>query len=283
MVEGQRLVAGGKESVLFLWVASTSHRPLERATTILRLDLTLDTPVDNLALDEALLESAEKRAGSESSEISRGGECLRLWEARTHAVVVGRSSRVAQEVDQAACAARGIPILRRTSGGATVVTGPGCLMYAVVLNCRQRPELRDITRAHRFVLGRIAEGLRPRVPSIACQGTSDLTLSGEHARKVSGNSLRVKKNHLLYHGTLLYDFDVTLVDQLLHAPPRQPDYRAGRQHSAFLANLPLSREEIRAAMVEAFAAGDSMSDWPKQQTTELAAQRYAQQKWTFCL
>jgi len=46
------------------------------------LDLTLPTPAENLALDEALLEEAE-RAG-------RATETLRVWEPREPIVVVGR-------------------------------------------------------------------------------------------------------------------------------------------------------------------------------------------------
>ena len=84
------------------------------------LDLTLPTPQENLALDEALLDWAE--------ESDPNGELLRLWESPQPIVVVGRSSRVRQEVHQAACADCGIPILRRSSGGAAVVVGPGCLM-----------------------------------------------------------------------------------------------------------------------------------------------------------
>ena len=48
-------------------------------------------------------------------------------------VVIGRSSRTADEVDLEYCRAEGIPVLRRCSGGAAVVVGPGCLMYSVVL------------------------------------------------------------------------------------------------------------------------------------------------------
>jgi len=48
-------------------------------------------------------------------------------------VVVGSSSRIDEEVDRAACATAGVPILRRPSGGLTVVLGPGCIMWSVVL------------------------------------------------------------------------------------------------------------------------------------------------------
>ena len=55
-----------------------------------RLDLTLPTPAENLALDEALLEWAEEERSDR--------EFLRLWEAPQPMVVVGRSSRVHAEV-----------------------------------------------------------------------------------------------------------------------------------------------------------------------------------------
>ena len=95
------------------------------------LILSLESPAANLALDEALLEQAEAGAGP--------SEVLRLWEPTDPCVVVGRSSRVAVEVKQEACRQAGIPVLRRCSGGAAVVTGPGCLMYSVVLSYRDHP------------------------------------------------------------------------------------------------------------------------------------------------
>ncbi len=177
-------------------------------------DVTLGTPAENLALDEALLDEAEESAA--------GSECLRLWEADRPLVVVGRNSVVEDEVDVAACHAAGIPILRRSSGGCAIVAGPGCLMYAVVLSYQLRPELRMLDEAHRFVLETTLAALRPLASSVGRQGTSDLTLNDV---KFSGNSLRCRRRALLYHGTLLYDFPLELVSQYLKMPPRQPDYR----------------------------------------------------------
>src|SRR6476469_8324471 len=109
-----------------------------------RFDNSLPTPAQNLAFDEALLEWAE--------EESADREYLRLWESTQPMVVVGRSSRVGKEVNEPFCRGERIPILRRSSGGAAIVTGPGCLMYALVLSYTMRPELKDITRAHSFIL-----------------------------------------------------------------------------------------------------------------------------------
>ena len=82
-----------------------------------RLDLTLSTPAENLALDEALLDWAE--------EEKEQREFLRLWESRQPIVVVGRSTRVQLEVHESACRERGIPILRRSSGGGAIGARPG--------------------------------------------------------------------------------------------------------------------------------------------------------------
>ena len=60
-----------------------------------RLDLTLDTPAANLALDEALLEAAEAGEGP--------GQILRLWESPEDAVILGRASKYQQEAHIEAC------------------------------------------------------------------------------------------------------------------------------------------------------------------------------------
>jgi len=183
---------------------------------------------------------------------------------------------VAHEVHVPACLERGIPILRRSSGGAAIVAGPGCLMYAVVLSLRSRPELRAIDAAHRFVLSKLANGLGALVPGITVRGTSDLALGD---RKFSGNSLRVKRDHLLYHGTLLYDFSLPLVELFLAPPPRQPGYRAGRSHGAFIANLPVSNTELRSVLVSAWSAAEPLTNWPDEMTRTLAHTKYAIREW----
>lgn len=229
------------------------------------LDLTLSTAAENLALDEALLDEAE--AAAEPTET------LRLWESPRPLVVVGRSSRIDVEVRIDACRAAGIPVLRRASGGAAVVAGPGCLMYAVVLSYRRRPELRALSRAHRYVLGTLADALAPLAPGVECCGTSDLAIGG---RKFSGNSARCRREHFLYHGTLLFDFPLGMIEEYLAMPPRMPDYRAGRPHEGFVANLPVKVQAIRRAIVAAWGAEEPCDDWPRDRTARLVAEKYGQ-------
>jgi len=242
---------------------------------MLFLDLTLPEIEANLALDEALLQAAE--AG-------QLGEVLRLWEVSQLAVVVGRASRVAEEVHQEACQKSGVPIVRRCSGGCAVVIGPGCLLYSLVFNLEERPQWRKVDRLHRDVRERLLSGLRPRGLNIVATGTSDLALVFNSSkdplpRKISGNSVRFARNHVLYHGTLLYAFDLPRMTQLLKQPSRQPAYRMGRSHEAFVANIPLERNDLVAIFRHIWAAHDPLSDWPQQRTQILLEERYNLPSW----
>lgn len=231
------------------------------------LDLTLPTAPENLALDEALLLEAE--AG-------RGGEVLRLWEWPSYAVVLGAGCTLADDVDEAACRGDGVPVLRRASGGGTVLLGPGCLCYGLVLSYERGPALREITPSYAYILGHVREALAGLLPAIERAGTSDLMDGG---LKFSGNAQQRKRNHLLHHGTLLYDFDLSRVGRYLRMPARQPEYRGRREHVAFLRNLPTPGEELRRRLRAGWGANEETSDWPREAVRRLVEERYTRSEW----
>jgi lipoate-protein ligase A len=232
------------------------------------LDLTLPTLAENLALDEALLLEAE--AG-------RGGEVLRFWEWPWPGVVLGASSRLADDVDETVCQADGVPVLRRASGGGTVLLGSGCLCYSLVLAYGRDSLLREITSSYCSIFKQLTTALGGMVPELACAGTSDLTTRG---RKFSGNSQQRKRNHLLHHGTLLYGFDLALISRYLCMPSRQPDYRKGRGHSEFLTNVPADPSELRRRLRETWNVDTNRSAWPSDVVRHLVREKYATPEWT---
>jgi lipoate-protein ligase A len=232
------------------------------------LDLTLPTPEENLALDEALLNSAE--ADDACSNV------LRLWESPQSFVVVGRASKLEQEVNLAACRAANIPVLRRCSGGTAIVAGLGCLMYGIILGYDQFPQLRIVEQAHAYVMERMRSALATLSSDVQVHGASDLTL-GNH--KISGNSLRCKRRCLLYHGTVLYDFPLVKISGLLGNPPRQPDYRRGRDHTSFVTNFPFTPKVIRNAICLEWQAMETLDQWPEQRMAELVDARYSHDSW----
>ena len=141
------------------------------------LDLTLPTAEENLALDEALLLQAE--AG-------RGGEALRLWEWPRPAVVLGSGCKLADDVDDAACLADGVPILRRSSGGGTVLLGQGCLCYSLVLAFARDVMLTDVQPSYRFILPRVIQALD--VAGVVQEGISDLRFGAASSPATPSNA-----------------------------------------------------------------------------------------------
>jgi lipoate-protein ligase A len=217
---------------------------------LLLLDLTLKTPAENLALEEVLLEDLHQRGGT---------PILRFWESPQYFVVLGLGCSLADDVYQENCAADGVPILRRASGGGTVLQGPGCLSYALLLPNDLDPQLAGIHGTNAFVLERIAAALRPWQPHVAYRGISDLAIDG---LKISGNAQRRKRNALLFHGTLLYGMQAEVIARYLRQPKRQPEYRENRPHEAFLRTLDTPVETLKRAVADAWGAVEPLTDLP---------------------
>jgi lipoate-protein ligase A len=254
------------------------------------LDLTLPPPAENLACDEALLDWCEN---------GEGEEVLRFWEARDYFVVVGYANRIANEVNAAACEKRDIPILRRCSGGGTVLQGPGCLNYALVLRITDDGPLRNIGMANQSIMERNRTAIESLLRTFNLQplgaakpggdgstfnlsvcGHTDLVVGG---RKFSGNSQRRRKNFLLFHGTFLLDFNLLLIGELLRMPSKQPDYRQSRDHGEFLVNLEIPADRLKNALIKAWNATGELKDFPEQELRRLAIEKYSTAKWNLRL
>ena len=242
---------------------------------LLRLDLSLPSPAENLAADEALLDWCESGPGA---------EILAFWEPRATFVVVGYANKIAREVNTTACESREIPIFRRCSGGGTVVQMPGGLNYSLILRITEGGPLGSITSANRFIMEKNRAALATLIPQlstlsqITVQGHTDLCLGN---LKFSGNSQRRRKNYLLFHGTLLLDCDLKLIGQLLQMPSLEPDYRAHRAHEEFVTNLKLPAAAIKTALANAWKAEETLQVLPWQAITELAREKYSTPEWNY--
>ncbi len=268
-------------------------------------------PAEILAAEEVLLDAAE--AGII-------GETLSFWESTQHFIVLGYGNKAATETNQSACERLGIPILRRISGGGTVLQGPGVLNYSLVLRAAEGTPLAGISGANQFIMQRNAEALtqllfsergclsrsatacEPSLPNnpnasvktapaaaetaalrVAVQGHTDLAIAG---RKFSGNAQRRKRTHLLFHGAILLHLDLDLLDKVLPMPSLQPDYRSGRSHRDFLTQLSVPagavKESLRHAWsVTQMASLDSlMSGWHAA-AGQLVAEKYSRADWNF--
>ena len=168
-------------------------------------------------LRRGALEWAEEEDSETANSCDSGNHRSRWWSSAARRAFRRKSTR-----DSA----------RRASHLAAIQRRRGDRHRSRLPDVRARAQLRSATRAKRY-------HSRPRVHSqpthyvarpapIPCgnyhvPAQSDLALSEtQHRqrfapRKFSGNSLRVKRTHLLYHGTLLYAFDLALIEVPAHA------------------------------------------------------------------
>jgi lipoate---protein ligase len=249
------------------------------------LDLTLPTPAENLACDEALLNLCEET----------GLEVLRFWESRESFVVLGYGNHFATEVNVAECERRKTPILRRCSGGGAVVQGPGCLNYNLTLRVEENSHISSVTEANRYIMERQRAAMEKLlgVP-VSIQGCTDLAFArgngaddpASPARsapnawfKFSGNAQRRRRSALVFHGTFLYQFDLKSIGVLLRFPSAQPDYRDSRSHLDFVRNVPTDGASIRRSLSEAWSAVEPAPAPTDETISRLVANQYGNEAW----
>jgi len=239
------------------------------------IDLTLGTAAENLACDEALLDLCEE--GLE-------GEILRFWEPKETFVVAGYANQAAREANLEACAAGNVPVYRRCSGGGTVLQGPGCLNYSLILQIGGNQQLSEasqalsrITSTNKFILGRHQAALKPLLKKAATiQGHTDLATGG---LKFSGNAQRRQRRCLIFHGTFLLGFDIAQVGKFLRMPSKQPDYRRSRSHAEFLTNLNVPPADVKAALRNIWSANEVFANVPMDKIHELVREKYSTEAW----
>ena len=103
------------------------------------LDISFAEPALNLACDEILLEEVDSGVREPT---------LQFWESSTTFVVIGYGNDLDRECRVLECEKHGIPIFRRTSGGGTVLQGPGCLNYSLILKIGQAKETLNIGKSN---------------------------------------------------------------------------------------------------------------------------------------
>jgi|GEM_PF-1251617 len=205
------------ERILHWWPAApaSTHVPYEQARAHV---------LKNLALDEAalLVLASEERA------------LLRAY-INPPAVILGLSRRIKEDVHEASCIARGVPILRRASGGGTVVHDRFVLNVAWVLPWSWLPGcgLRSLTDSTtEQILACLIDAIRSYGIGAKQTRISDLS-TGTPARKFAGSGQMRKRMGVMHHLSILCDLDLPAMNALLPNPPDRPDI----DHKAFVTSL----------------------------------------------
>lgn len=154
-------------------------------------------PAHNLATEEWLLKNAAT-------------DVFMLWR-NAPAVIVGRNQNTRAQIDEAFVRERGIPVVRRLSGGGAVFHDLGNVNFTFISLGGGAMDFRGFTAP---ILAAVA------ALGVACafEGRNDLTIEG---KKFSGNAQHVWRDRVLHHGTLLFDADVSHLAGALRVDPEK--------------------------------------------------------------
>ena len=251
-------------------------------------------PRRNLAREEAI-------ARHVAADPAAPAPVLRLWRDAP-AVVIGRFQLGAAEVDRAAAAALGAPVVRRFTGGGTVWHDPGNLNVSVILRPEEAlfvadPGLRRLPGLYRLVLDPLAAAARALGVAAARATERDLVVDHPDGTtaKLSGVAAWLGGRALLVHGTLLIDADLDALARACAGPGAPGDPRWERTKSRRATVTSIARElavagrpapsptAVDLAMLAAFRADDlTPSTWSAAElaaTDRLLADRYANPAW----
>ncbi len=205
-------------------------------------DISFSTPQENIAFDDVLFQLADKNGDL---------EYLRFWESPVYFIVLGRIGREEDDINLNQARSDGVPVLRRSSGGGTVVQGKGCLNYTLILSKSNYPMLNDLRASYAWISQKIIDSLSPLGVKAVFRPISDIALENNE-KKFSGNAQRRGKTHILHHGTILYDFNLELISKYLLMPKDIPQYRKSRGHNDFVTNVPIQPQLFKVALAKAF-------------------------------
>lgn len=240
----------------------------------------IQSSAGGLAVDEALALSVA--AG--------GSPALRLYSYRP-CVIVGRFQNLGDAVDLDACRRHGHEWNRRHTGGGAVIMGPDQVAVALAAP-DERGRFIGSVRGHfqRFAAC-VALALREFGVESELLGKNDLAVEG---RKIAGLAISQDiDGAVFYHASLLLDFDVARMVELLHLPTRD---LADRGQSCFSRRLTTLREHapdaspaaVRAALrhaVEAVFAMPSetasLTAAERETTARLLRERYESEEWIY--
>ena len=168
------------------------------------VDTGLRPPRWNIAMTAALAELHGAGEISDTLRFQRFQPC----------VLVGRNQDIHREVRLDRCRQKGVALARRVTGGGAVYMDAGILSWEIVAGRRRFGA--DLAAAAEKICTAVAEGLaRLGVPARFCPPNA-IAAAG---RKISGASGYFEGPTLVYEGTVLVDFDLRDMAEVL----RQPD------------------------------------------------------------
>ncbi len=228
-------------------------------------------PYFNLAAEEYLL-----RHGP--------GDMFMLWRNES-CVVIGKHQNAYAEINYRYCRDHDIPVVRRISGGGAVYHDAGNLNFSFIQTVGNQNQV-DFSR----FLAPMMDTLRILGLDVTTGKRNDLYL---HGNKFSGNAEHVFRNKVLHHGTLLFDTNLEIMNNVLQPLDKGFNDKAVRSvRSAvtnikpFLHNIDTVEEFAGKLILNLSEAMPEMLQYELSseatgQIRQLADEKYRTWKWNF--
>lgn len=155
--------------------------------------------------------------------------CLINWNAPP-AIVLGISGKVEEMLYLQPIQQNPIPLIRRFSGGGTVVVNPHTCFVTFICNTSTIPIPPFPEKIMRWTESLYAPLFTPHPFQLI---ENDYVIGN---RKCGGNAQSISKGRWLHHSSFLWDYCPAQM-AYLKIPSKAPVYRAGRSHADFLCCL----------------------------------------------
>ncbi len=207
---------------------------------MLRLvDSGLCHPLYSVALEEAILESCSQGLMPPT---------LHLYVRDRPTVSLGYFEKVDVAIDPQVVLDENVFLVRRISGGSTIFTDQGQLIFSLTVDQGAIPKPED---AYSLTCGVIVKALRSLGVDAEHKPPNDIVVKG---RKISGSAQTRKKGMLMVHGTLLVDTDLDRMMRVLR-PRHDKHSRTREQMTCLRDELGMSpdMDQVKDALVRAFS------------------------------
>ena len=147
-------------------------------------------------------------------------------------IVLGASNNAEESLHMENVIEDKVCILKRPSGGQTVILTPNNIMISAVFFDQEKLNPKDIFQhINKLIISAIEKtGIR----NLSAMGISDIAIGG---KKILGSAIYRNKRALLYHAVLNLGEPASTFERYLKYPSKEPDYRKGRSHSDFVTSL----------------------------------------------
>lgn len=235
------------------------------------MDFILNTCTDpyyNMALDEYCLGKFTDKT------------FFYLWRNEP-SIILGCNQDIYKEVDLDYCRDNGIKLVRRCTGGGMVYHDLGNLNFSFVGNSNN-PNIVDEFKAE------LVEAFRYVGITVEAAGRNDLYVNGY---KFSGTAARTNEQRVLFHGTILFDADLTRISYVSNKNTGKIKRKSVDSHPTQVTNIrPLLKTDMdidrfTGLMCDVLKDNDGvelqLTDCDKNKIQEIANNKFREQSWIY--